>query len=133
MLAARMHNEADFFLHLQFHEILYHIVSLGWIKSSVIYRAVDSFSNPWVLVLIDCLSLFLSSFLNPKFRGALALPAPPLSTALNYRYVTIRLKTIMRLYKKNSPLFWNAPFFLPMNPFGPIKSHQFEPNLFLVV
>ena len=31
--------------------------------------AVDSFSNPGALVVIDCLSFFLSSFLNSQIQG----------------------------------------------------------------
>ena len=39
------------------------------------FSAADSFSNPRVLVVINCLSLFLSSFLSPQ---------SPLSTALQF-------------------------------------------------
>ena len=46
-------------------------------------RTVDSFSNSGVIEVMDCLSLFLSSFLNPKNSGGvLAPPAPLLSTLL---------------------------------------------------
>ena len=46
-------------------------------------RPVDSFSNSGVIEVMDCLSLFLSSFLNPQNSGgALAPPAPLLSTPL---------------------------------------------------
>ena len=48
------------------------------------FRAVDSFSNPGVFVVIDCVPLFMFSFLNLNFRGSLTPHAPLLSTALNF-------------------------------------------------
>ena len=48
------------------------------------FRAVDKFSNPGVFVVIDCVPLFMSSFLNLNFRGSLTPHAPLLSTALNF-------------------------------------------------
>ena len=46
--------------------------------------AVDIFPNPGVLVVIGCLSLFLSPLLYPQIPGLLwHTPAPPLSTPLN--------------------------------------------------
>ena len=41
------------------------------------FRAVDSFSNPGVFVVIDCVSLFLSSFLNLLIFGVLWHPMHP--------------------------------------------------------
>ena len=49
----------------------------SWFCLRITHRAVDSFSNPGVLVVIDCLSLFLSSFLNPQIPGVLWHPQHP--------------------------------------------------------
>ena len=58
-----------FLMHLRFFEMNYNC-----------HRAVDSFSNPGVLLEIDCLSLFS----EPRNSGgALAPPAPLLSIARN--------------------------------------------------
>jgi hypothetical protein len=47
---------------------------------------VNSFSNQRVLVIIDCPSLFLSSFLNPQIWECSGTTRTPLSRALNVLY-----------------------------------------------
>ena len=53
--------------------------------------AVDRLSNPGVLVIIDSLSLFLSSFLNQKIPGVLWYPSiPAIYTAVHSSLLVYR-------------------------------------------
>ena len=62
------------YLHILY---LNHIEEINAGTDSCSHSAVDSFSNPGVLVIIDSLSLFLSSFLNQKIPGVLWYPSTP--------------------------------------------------------
>jgi hypothetical protein len=54
------------------------------------HRVIDSFSNPGVLLVVDCVSLFLSSFLNPQIQGVLWHPHHPfLSSAKSYHLLQV--------------------------------------------
>ena len=43
----------------------------SYLQSYILYRAVVRFSNMGVLIVIDCLFLFLSFFLKPQILGVL--------------------------------------------------------------
>ena len=77
--------------------------------------AVDIFPNPGVLVVIGCLSLFLSPLLYPQILGVLwHTLAPPLSTPLNSTtqgllkppiYLSSFRSTIVRWYDETSTVY----------------------------
>ena len=54
-----------------------------------LFSAVDSFSNPGVLLVIDCLPLFLFPFLNPRTPGVLWHPQHPRYLQLCYLKIVI--------------------------------------------